>query len=123
MCQCGPSVPIHPLSNLSKVLERGATHVREDDVVYIIRPQIALGQILNNIRSRLDRSSAFYMPLDWCWICTQVTAKTEVEEDVCSFAGAAVDVLDEEGERWDCSTGIQRRGFDKLVLGEGEVTA
>lgn len=97
--------------------------MREDDVVYIFRPQPALSQILNNIRSRLDRSSAFYMPLDWCWICVQISAETEVEEDVCSFAGIAVDVLDEEGERWDCSTGIQRGWFDELVLGEGEVAA
>ena len=63
------------------------------------------------------------MPLDWCWICVQISAETEVEEDVCSFAGITVLVLNQEGQRRYCSTGIQRRGFDKLVLGEGEVAA
>ena len=80
--------------------------MREDDVVYIFRPQPALSQVLNNIWSRLYGFSAFYMLLNWCWICSQISSETEVEEDVCSFAGVAVDVLDEEGERWDCSTGV-----------------
>lgn len=95
-----------PISNWNIVPEKGKTHVREDNVVYIFRPQSALRQIFNNIRSRLYWPSAFYMLLNWCWICSQISSETEVEEDVCSFAGVAVDVLDEEGERWDCSTGV-----------------
>lgn len=86
-----------PLINLNIVPEKGKTHVREDNVAYIFRPQTTLSQILNNIRSRIDRSSGFYMLFNWCWICIQVSSKTEVEEDVCSFAGVSVDVPDQKG--------------------------